>query len=80
MILGYHERDNKYIIGSKILYECEAEYRAYGSTMLECKTAGYWSDYPPKCLPKGDGCLLLEVVTALCVVKLCFRPDTAKSK
>ena len=54
MILGYSEKDNKYVIGSKILYECESNYQAYGATMLECQDEGYWSEYPPKCLPKGQ--------------------------
>lgn len=53
MILGYHEKDNKFIIGSKVLYECESNFEAHGTAMLECQNDGYWSEYPPKCLPKG---------------------------
>ena len=54
MILGYHEKDNKYIIGSKILYECESNFQPYGSTLLECQGEAYWSVNPPMCLPKGN--------------------------
>ena len=54
MILGYHDKDNKYIIGSKILYECENNYQTYGSTLLECQSEGYWSVNPPMCLPEGE--------------------------
>ena len=41
-------------IGSQLIYECDEGYKAIGETSIECLPSGYWSDYAPKCLPKGN--------------------------
>jgi len=40
-------------IGSKIVYECGDDFKPIGTTQLTCLASGYWSDYAPRCLPKG---------------------------
>ena len=41
-------------IGSRVQYECEKDYKAIGQSFMECQETGYWSEYAPKCLPKGE--------------------------
>lgn len=45
-----------YRISSRVKYECESQFRAIGSTEIECMPSGYWTDYPPKCLIKDAFC------------------------
>lgn len=40
-------------IGSHVVYECEAGYKAIGNLQIECLETGYWSDLAPRCLPRG---------------------------
>ena len=40
-------------IFTKVLYECAGDFKPIGATQLTCLASGYWSDYAPRCLPKG---------------------------
>jgi len=56
-----------YRIGVRVTYECEPDYKAVGTTQLECLMPGYWSDYPPKCLAKGCFLFWICCITTRCV-------------
>lgn len=45
-----------YGIGTRIKYECDEGFLAYGPVTLRCTSSGYWSDYPPKCIEKDQYC------------------------
>ena len=64
IISGY----GRYGIGSEITYECSDDYYAFGETHLRCQSTGYWSDNAPKCLPKGEDIVGLDVVLTHCGV------------
>ena len=59
-----------YRIGSKLIYECEDSYKAIGSTEIECLPSGYWSDYAPKCLPKGEKEIIIIIVIIMMIIMI----------